>query len=235
VPIGFFLSCARSIITIYLNRRLNWDLTKDALIWISANRKRVEEMYQDVIHKNDLRQRLDLLCRLCLTPQTFLEEANIQYWAPADAAKTGLSDHSVDIHFSVTTLEHIPLPALRSIFVEASRVLTDDGAAIHFVDPSDHFQHQDPAISKINLLRFSDTEWERIAGNPFAYCNRLRMSDYLKSFQSLSFGTERLEHEVDRASLNVLASGFPLDAKFSEYTAEDICTTYFKIMIAKRH
>jgi len=45
-----------------------------------------------------------------------------------------------------------------------------------------HFQHQDNSISRINFIRFSDNEWTNIAGNQFAYCNRLRVNDYLNLF-----------------------------------------------------
>ena len=40
---------------------------------------------------------------------------------------------------------------------------------MHFVDLSNHFQHQDQSITRINFLKFSDLEWNRIAGNEFAY------------------------------------------------------------------
>jgi len=68
---------------------------------------------------------------------------------------------------------------IRNVFQEAKRILNPVGGAVHFVDLSDRFQDQDPSISRITCLRFSEAEWERIAGHEFAYCNRLRASDYI--------------------------------------------------------
>ena len=65
--------------------------------------------------------------------------------------------------------------------------MKDDGITIHFIDLSDHFQHQDKSITSINFLHYSEKEWERIAGNQFAYCNRLRAGDYLALFEEAGF------------------------------------------------
>jgi len=46
-----------------------------------------------------------------------------------NAADTGLPDHSVDCHFSMTVLEHIPPEVIRDIFTEAKRILTRGGSA----------------------------------------------------------------------------------------------------------
>jgi len=72
---------------------------------------------------------------------------NVQYLAPADAANTNLLDNSIDYHISTNVLEHISYEVIRNIFIEAKRILKDKGVAIHFIDLSDHFQHQDNSIS----------------------------------------------------------------------------------------
>ena len=63
--------------------------------------------------------------------------------------------------------EHIPSPVLKAILNEANRVLAPNGVALHHIDPSDHFSHDDAAISPINFLRFSEAQWERLTGNQF--------------------------------------------------------------------
>ncbi len=181
------------MITVDLHKRLDLDLTKQILVWIVEHREKVEAMYREIIPPAVLKERLILIERLWPTPNIFLKEANIRYLAPVDATETGLPANSVDYHFSVTVLEHIPLNTIRNIFIEARKLLSEDGRAIHFIDLSDHFQHQDRSISKINFLRFTEKEWLKIAGNEFAYCNRLRASDYQHLFNDLSFETLRLE------------------------------------------
>ncbi len=231
VPIGFFLSGAAGVITVDLNSRLDYDLTRQALSWIANNREVMETLFCEVIDSTILRERLTMVERLQSEPKRFLVEANIQYQAPSDAAQTGLPDNSVEFHFSVTTVEHISQRVIESIFVEAKRILTDDGLAIHFIDLSDHFQHQDHSITKINFLRFSEDQWLQLAGNQFAYCNRLRVSDHLALFRQTGFSVVHSEEAMDEESLDVLRSGFPLDSSFRIYEEKDLCTTTLRVML----
>jgi hypothetical protein len=102
------------------------------------------------------------------------------------------------------------------------------------VDLSDHFQHQDASMTRINFLRYSETEWQRIAENEFAYCNRQRASEYLALFQQQGFTVDRHEIEVDQESMSHLQKkGFPLHQRFSSYTPEDICSTSLSILLRK--
>jgi SAM-dependent methyltransferase len=224
VPIGFFLSGAGRVITVDLHKRIDWGLTRSCLEWIALHRGEVQAMYSEVVDLDLFNERLAVLARRQSTPQRFLEEAGIEYWAPQDAARTSLPAASVDCHFSVTTLEHIPPATLNDIFKEARRILKSNGAAIHFVDLSDHFQHQDRSITQINFLRFSEAEWEKIAYNEFAYCNRLRASDYLRLFAALGYKQLRVEGDIDSESLQALKDGFRVDGQFMPYSSEDLCT-----------
>jgi len=233
IPIGFFLAGAERIITVDLNRRLDFDILRKSLGWMVDNREQLESIYQGFTDSNSLNERLNLLQKLQAQPQKFMEEANIQYLAPADAAKTKLPNDSVHYHLSTTVMEHIPLGAIADIFTEAARILKSDGAAIHFIDLSDHFQHQDKAINKINFLRYSEDQWLRVAGNQFAYCNRLRASDYLQFFKEVSFKILWHEAEIDNESVTSLKNGFIVDEKFSKYEINDICTTALKLIITK--
>ena len=149
-----------------------------------------------------------------------------------NAAHTVLPDHSVDCHFSMTVLEHIPPEVIRDIFTEAKRILVRGGAAIHFVDMSDHFQHQDSAITRINFLKFSETEWKRIAGNEFAYCNRLRASDLLKLFGELGYAIERQETDLDAESMKALKGGkIVVNQAFATYDPDDMCSISLKVQL----
>jgi predicted fused transcriptional regulator/phosphomethylpyrimidine kinase len=82
---------------------------------------------------------------------------------------------------------------------------------------SDHFQHQDKSISSINFLRYSDEEWEKIAGNQFAYCNRMRASDYLALFREAGFDVLRMETQKDEEARQSLVDGFAVDSMFDNY------------------
>jgi SAM-dependent methyltransferase len=160
----------------------------------------------------------------------FLEAAGIEYLAPRDAARTALPGHSIDCHYSMTVLEHIPPPALQAILLEARRILKPGGVALHFIDPSDHFEQQDHSITPINFLRYSEEQWQRLAGNRFAYCNRLRASDLLKLGEASGFTVARSEISVDERSRQALREGLVLDPRFAAYPEDDTCATSLRVM-----
>jgi ubiquinone/menaquinone biosynthesis C-methylase UbiE len=107
---------------------------------------------------------------------------NIEYIAPGDASHIDLPENSVDFHTSYTVFEHIPPEVIKKILKEGKRVLKNDGLFVHRVDYSDHFSHSDKTISTINFLQFSDSEWDKLAGNKFMYMNRLRHDDFQELF-----------------------------------------------------
>ncbi|MDB4871643.1 MAG: methyltransferase family protein [Gemmatimonadales bacterium] len=231
VPIGLFLLGARRVYTFDLNRRLDLPLVTGALRWIAKHRDDVQELFAGATDRTALATRLDLLSRYASAPLKFFDAAQIIYRAPADAAHTELQDASVDLHISVTVLEHIPPPGIEAILLEARRVLAPDGIAVHFFDPSDHFAHQDSTIHLINFLRFSEEEWRRLANNQFAYCNRLRRSQYHPIYARTGFRVAREEGDVDAVSLGALRAGFRLDDQFREFAPEDICTTAVRVLL----
>jgi len=178
-------------------------------------------------------ERMDLIDRLKEVPEKFLSEANLQYLAPADAADTGLPDASVDYHISTTVFEHIPGVDIKRILKEAKRILKKEGMAIHFIDLSDHFQHQDKSITSINFLRYSEKEWDKIAGNEFAYCNRLRASDYFELFKEAGFDVCCKETTVDDEARKNMENGFMVDEGFRDYNVDDLCVTGLRVALKK--
>ena len=171
---------------------------------------------------------------MCGWPKKLLFEANIVYLEPADAANTGLPDTSVDYHISTTVFEHIPGKDIERILIEAKRILKEDGVAIHFIDLSDHFQHQDGSITTINFLKYSEEEWVKIAGNEFAYCNRLRASDYFALFRKAGFDVCRKEALIDDEARERLKDGFVVDEKFRGYGVDDLCVTQLRVALKKK-
>ena len=231
-PIGFFLCGARSIMTVDLHRRIHWGLTRRSLEWIADHRREVFAVYGHVTEKVLLGERFALLCSHRHDPAVFFAAAGIEYKAPFDAARTALPAGGMDGHFSINTLEHIPPLAVRSILLEAKRILAPGGWIMHFADLSDHFQHGDPSITKIHFLRFGEEEWQRIAGNEFAYCNRLRASEYRRMFRELGLAVEREEGIVDQACLAEAAAGrfFKANPRFSGLAPDDLCTVSLRIL-----
>jgi SAM-dependent methyltransferase len=229
LPTAMWLAGADRIITVDLNPYLSLKLVSEARRYIRDNAELIGPLYRgsDIVL---FRERLKILTDPLLADSDLLGAMNIQYMSPADAAHLPIEDASTDLHVSHTVLEHIPGDVLGAILIEARRVLRPSGLVIHNIDPSDHFSHDDPSISRINFLRFSEREWDKWAGNQFMYHNRLRASDYVRLFSDAGITILREEREVDERSLDELDSGFPLDQRFADLPRDEVATTSISLM-----
>ena len=164
-PIGFFLCGAGPVVTVDLHRRIDWNLTRDSLRWISEHRKDVWTLYDNLVPEAVFNTRFELLSRLVDDPQRFFKEAGIDYRSPMDAADTGLPDHSVDCHFSMTVLEHIPPDVIRDILTEAKRILVRGGG-------SDPFCGYERSLSASGQLHYAHQFFEVQRGRVAANCRK---------------------------------------------------------------
>jgi hypothetical protein len=105
--------------------------------------------------------------------------------------------------------------------------------AVHIVDLSDHFSHDDPSISAINFLRFSSEQWARLGGNEFAYTNRLRASQLAEIYRGAGFDIVRETQDKDDLARRVLGDGFPLHEDFARFTADDVVTINVNSLLRK--
>jgi hypothetical protein len=234
MPLGFFLCGASSVVTFDLHPYLRPALVMASLDAMRADKERVMEILKASTDANSLRGRLEALFT-AKTCDDLLRIAKIEYRAPADAAQTGLPDQSIDIQVSYTVFEHIPREVLRAILQEARRILTPDGFALHHIDPSDHFSHDDHSILPINFLRYSDAEWTRLAGNQFGYHNRMRASEFADLYSECGHEMLFWKPYVDEPSLRALKNGFPLDRRFHAYPAEVLSTVVLQVLSQPRH
>ena len=164
----------------------------------------------------------------------FLDLCNITYVAPADSAHTRLESASVDVHTSVTVLEHIPPDTLRQVLVEAGRVLRPDGLSVHLIDYGDHFSHTSPQIPVINFLQYSAAQWARYANNRYMYMNRLRHDDMQAIFNSAGHQILSDGPVVDSQAFKLLQGGFPLSSEFQHKPPEILAITHAWIVSRPR-
>ena len=143
-------------------------------------------------------------------------------------------DKSIDIIVSRAVLEHVPVETIRCFFAEFKRILKDDGFTSHIIDNSDHLEHSDKSLSRINFLRFEDSDfWWRIACmNIQGYQNRLRHSDYAALFEDnkwriiASNGSPDVKAVVD-------ASKLPLSSRFQGRDPHDLAILTSHFILAK--
>jgi SAM-dependent methyltransferase len=208
--VGFWMCGAAGVVTLDLNRLLDARLLGRALETMTLHRGELITLWRAVAPEAELAERLDVVARSGRRPMEFLREAGIDYRAPGDASNTGLEDGSVDAHFSYNVFEHVPAEPIEQILAEARRILKPGGVCVHYVDPSDHYAHFDRGITRINFLRYDAAGWERLAGNRFAYHNRLRDGDYRELFARAGLDLKFCRFDVEPRSLSALRDGFPL-------------------------
>jgi hypothetical protein len=233
MPLGLFLCGAQSVDTFDLHAYLKPELVNQTLSFLRGNPAKVQEILGAAAHREEISRRLEMLCSAS-DMASAMRAAGIRYHAPSDAAATGLAPGSIDVQLSYTVFEHIPGAILRDILLQARQILSPQGVVLHHVDLSDHFWHEDPSISPIHFLQFSNAEWDHYADNQFAYHNRLRVTEYREIFESCGYQILRGEEIVHQASVESIRAGFPLDSRFRGIAPEILACTVFRALARPR-
>jgi SAM-dependent methyltransferase len=156
-----------------------------------------------------------------------VEFTDFQYLAPCNWA--AIPSSSVDAIWSRACLEHIPPRILRQILGQFRRILKSDGVMAHIIDNSDHWEHRDKSISRVNFLRFGDLTWKAINLHPLCYQNRLRHSDYLSMFREMGFEVTVAAGEICEEARIALAD-MRIDSHFRGYEIDDLATITSRIV-----
>lgn len=129
----------------------------------------------------------------------------LRYLAPFDPAD--VPDGSVDIVVSRTVLEHIRPADLEKMFATLRTKMRPGGIHIHLIDNSDHWEHRDKSISRVEFLTrpawLHNLIWRAVGDGE----NRLRHSDYRPIFERAGYTVEMAEPKVcprTRAALDGL-------------------------------
>jgi cyclopropane fatty-acyl-phospholipid synthase-like methyltransferase len=147
--------------------------------------------------------------QLCMAKIDIVERMNkfdYEYLVPWNSRKT--RDNSLDIIISRAVFEHIPKKSVSEFFSEFRRIIKPAGAMCHFIDNSDHSEHLDKSLSRLNFLQFdsNDTWWRVICKNPQNYQNRLRHSDYVALLEESGWSIAQAIGEPDPGALQDLSS-----------------------------
>ncbi len=164
--------------------------------------------------------------------ETLLDQLRITYLAPCDCRQTPLPDGSVDAVVSRAVMEHIPPEVIRSIFADSFRLLSPSGLMCHIIDNSDHWQHVDRSISRVNFLKYPDWLFRWTCINDQDYQNRLRHPEHVRLMTDNGFVVAREECEPDPASLAALGS-LRVDARFAGFTREELAVLTSTLLVRK--
>lgn len=215
VPLALWLCGADHVTTIDLNPYLKPVLVFEHIDYMRAHPAETARLFAPVCDGRLFQERFRLLTAAPRDLAALTSMIGVTYLAPADASRLPLPAASIEYHISVTVLEHIPPAALERIFAEGRRLLVPDGLFVHYVDFSDHFSHADPSLPAVHFLRFSDEDWQRLAGNRYAYHNRLRIDEFEGVMARAGTGRAAFEPTVDGRSEAALRAGLQLDARFA--------------------
>lgn len=148
---------------------------------------------------------------------TTIEALPIDYLAPLNVDH--IDDNSLDYVISRAVLEHIPPADLRALLIALRPKLSKEGLMVHIIDHSDHLEHFDKSISKINFLTWSQAKHSFLNYLIGYGENRLRHHEYRKIFQESGF--EVLEEQADIHDETLeFARSLRLASPFREMTPE---------------
>lgn len=150
---------------------------------------------------------------------TRFDELPVVYMAPFDAS--AIADESIDFVISRTVLEHIAPKDLADLLAALRPKLVPDGLMVHVIDNSDHLEHSDKSVSKINFLTWTERKHALVNVLMKGGENRLRHHEYLHIFERAGFRviSETMKiHELTRA----IAKTLPLTAPYSSMSADQL-------------
>jgi hypothetical protein len=151
--------------------------------------------------------------------------------APTDAGATGHKDNSVDLVFSNTVLQHVPVEEIRRIYSEAFRILKPGAWMLHHIDPSDMFSHADTSLSGVDFLQYSEQEFAKY-NTRFCYQNRLRAPQHQRLCLEAGFEIAVWECAVNQRALTRLPQ-LRLHRDYAGFTPEEICSFGIRVVARK--
>ena len=126
----------------------------------------------------------------------------IDYLVPFNASN--LKDKSLDVIVSNTVLEHIPKSDIYNLFASLRPKIADDGKMVHLVDHSDHFEHYDKSISRINFLTWSLERHALINYLIKDGENRMRHHEYHQLFMDSGYDVVNERIDLDEKTLEIV-------------------------------
>lgn len=138
---------------------------------------------------------------------------------------TDLGNHAPPdpAHLAVSrfVLEHVRPEDIVRIHRNSLEWMAPGGLWIHWVSPSDHRSYDDKSLGPIDFLRYSQAEWSEIAGNRFAYHNRLRLPHYRGLFAEAGWTVVHEDYDVPADAPGV-AAAVPVHPDFAGLSEEEL-------------
>ena len=217
IPLLFLAAGAKSVTLTDQERLLDRPLMRKAAEYLCANATRIAADLN--LSEVQLHDRLWPLLSANESIDDVFQRCGLRYLVPF--RPPDLPSRSVDAIVSRAVLEHVPEPVLWTFVREFGRILRPGGIMCHIIDLSDHWEHNDKSISRVNFLRFDDLFWRITCFNPQNYQNRLRRYEYLDIFRNCGFEIIWQRGEADPTSLEALHA-LPIAPRFRSVPKEEL-------------
>jgi SAM-dependent methyltransferase len=216
-PLSLALAGFRNTRTVDINRHLREPAVRRTLLTLEAYLD--HPTFQPFATPEQVHDNYQKLIR----SQNILATAGIDYQAPCNAASTGWKPGSLDLITSNNVFEHVPVPVLLDLFVEAKRLLRPSGHVLHCVNCGDHYAYGDSSITQINYLSFSEAEWNRW-NNSIQYQNRLRPIDFIQMADHHGLHIDLAQYTTKPGYMKQLEN-MVIAPEFRHYSLEDLAST----------
>lgn len=217
IPLLLRCAGAKSVILTDTIRLMDRKLLERAAEYVIANIQQVEDATG--VGSNVIRARLAVALESGTTFDAALAKCGFRYLVPFRPEE--LASQSCDIILSRAVLEHVPERGLRQIMVEFRRIIRTTGAMYHFIDHSDHWEHHDKSISRINFLKYGNLTWKILSFPSGSYQNRLRRYQYIEIITASGFEIASERSSTQPATIEALKT-LPLAKRFRDIPAEEL-------------
>ena len=165
--------------------------------------------------------------------ESLLDQLNLDYLSPVDAANTYLDDNSIDWYYSLSVLEHISEGLIPGILEEAHRIIKPGGLMCHTIGLHDHFISFDKSITAVNFLKYSDPVWKIYNLNKMVYLNRLRNNQYIEIISKAGFEIVEINAKPDEDCLEALKT-MTIAKKFRTMDLSELAIIHSEIVARKK-
>jgi SAM-dependent methyltransferase len=220
LPICFGLAGVKRVMTFDTIRHLDAELTFRMIRVLEAHLDtiaescrtcagRVRQNYHGLLHAENV--------------LALLQQAHVEYKAPADARATRLLPDTVDLVYSNSVMEHVPKDGIRDLMRESMRILRPGGLVLHNVGCNDHYAFIDGGISSVNYLRYSESTWRKW-NNSLQYQNRLRAPEFLEL--AAESGLEVIYKRIAvRSGTSEALAKLEVCSEFQRFSPEELAVT----------
>jgi len=232
LPLLFSIAGGKEIITVDIQRLLDRHTLLETIKGLKG--------YKDLLSRRlgipagRIEEMLNIENMKELSEEAIFNKLNIRYLAPYDITAGAMPAQSIDIIMSCQVIEHIPLEVIKKINAASCRILRANGKMCHIIDNSDHWEHDDKSISRLNYLKFSDFHFGIISNfNPLSFQNRLRHFEYIELYNQSGFKVDSDKSVVNAEALAALKN-LKLDPKYKQVKHEDLAILTSCLVLSKK-